>query len=75
MSEREFIKILKRRAGEQEKLTKSLPFPNVFFCVGLHLGTNPWKILIPIAFIITFISHLIFGEAFDGIILKLFGKL
>ncbi|MBI4089619.1 MAG: hypothetical protein HY424_02830 [Candidatus Levybacteria bacterium] len=75
MNEHEFIKTLKERANEQEKLIKSMPFSKVFTSVSFWLGNHPWRILIPFALILTVIFHEILGKRYDEFILKIFGKL
>jgi len=75
MNEREFIKTLQRRAREQEKLIASMPLPKVFSSVSLWFGNHPWRILIPLAFILTLIFLAIFGKPYEEFILKIFGKL
>ena len=75
MNEREFIKKLQERAREQEKLIKSMPMPRVFSSVSFWFGNHPWRILVPIAIILTLIFHLAYGKPYDDFILKLFGKL
>jgi len=75
MNEREFIKTLEERAKEQEKIIKGMILPGIFIGVSSWLGEHPWKLLIPIAFIITLILHSLFGKTYDEFILKIFGKL
>ena len=75
MNEREFIKALKERANEQERLIKSMPFPKVFASISFWFGNHPWRILIPLAFVLTLIFHGILGKRYDEFILKIFGKL
>jgi hypothetical protein len=75
MNEREFIKKLQERAKEQEQLIKSMPMHRVFSSVSVWLGNHPWRILVPLAIILTLIFHLVFGKPYDDFILKLFGKL
>lgn len=75
MNEREFIKTLEERAQEQEKIIKDMFLPKMFIGVSSWLGNHPWKILIPIAFILTLILHGLFGKTYDEFILKIFGKL
>ena len=75
MNEREFIKTLEERAKEQEKLINGMVLPKLFTSVSFWLGNHPWRILIPISFIITLTLHGIFGKSYDEFILKIFGKL
>lgn len=75
MNEHEFIKILRERAKEQEKLIKSMPLPKVFSSVSLWLGNHPWRILVPLAFILTLVFRAIFGKPYEDLILIIFGKL
>lgn len=75
MNEREFLKTLETRAKEQEKIIRDMFLPKVFVSVSNWLGSHPWKILIPISFILTIIFHEILGKRYDEFILKIFGKL
>ncbi|MBI2028202.1 MAG: hypothetical protein HYT07_01200 [Candidatus Levybacteria bacterium] len=75
MNEREFLKTLEQRAKEQEKIIKSTFLPNIFTSVSFWLGNHPYRILIPLALIVTLILHGLFGGRYDEFILKIFGKL
>lgn len=75
MNEGEFLKTLEERAKEQEKLIKGMVLPKLFTTISFWLGNHPWRILIPLAIIITLILHGIFGKRYDEFILKIFGKL
>lgn len=75
MNEHEFLKTLEERAKEQEKIIKGMVLPHFFTSISFWLGNHPWKILIPIAFILTLIFHGLFGKTYDEFILKIFGKL
>ena len=75
MNEREFLKKLEERAKEQEKLINGMVLPKVFTSVSFWLGNHPWRILIPLAIIISLILHGILGSPYDEFILKIFGKL
>ena len=75
MNERKFIKKLRERAAEQEKIIRSMPLPKVFSSVSLWFGSHPWRILIPLAFIITFFFRMVLGKPYDNFILAIFGKL
>jgi len=75
MNEREFIKKLQVRAKEQEILIKSIPMSKLFYSVAFWFGNHPWRILVPVAIILTLIFHFTIGKGYDEFILKLFGKL
>lgn len=75
MNEYQFIKTLEERAREQEKIIKGMVLPKVFTMISFWLGSHPWKILIPIAIILTLIFHGVLGKRYDEFILKIFGKL
>ncbi len=75
MNERKFIEQLQQRAKEQEKMLKDMPMPKVFSSVSLSLGNHPWRILIPLAILLTLVFHLILGKPYDEFILKIFGKI
>jgi hypothetical protein len=73
MNEKEFLQRLEKRAAEQEKIMKDIPFPSFFSSVGLWLGKHPWRILIPIAFAISLLCQLIWQDAFDATVLRILG--
>lgn len=73
MNEREFLTELKKRAQEQERVMQSMPFPHLFATISVWLGNHPWRILIPIALIISTIFHFSIGRNYDDLILKIFG--
>lgn len=75
MNEREFIRKLQERAKEQEKLIKDMPMHRVFSSVSIWFGNHPWRILVPIAIILTIVLHLLYGKPYDDFILKVFGKI
>jgi hypothetical protein len=75
MNEQQFLKKLKERAQEQEKIIKGMLLPRLFTSVSFWLGSHPWKILIPLAFVLTLIFHGFLGKRYDELILKIFGKL
>jgi hypothetical protein len=75
MNEREFIRKLQERAKEQEKLINGMPMPKVFSSVSFWFGDHPWRILVPLAIILTIVFHLAIGKPYDEFVLKLFGKL
>jgi len=75
MKNPEFLQKLQERASEQEILLKGIPFPKLFLFLGAWLGDHPWRILIPISFVLTILFHNFFGARYDELILKLFGKL
>lgn len=75
MNEREFIKTLRERAKEQEKLITSMPLPRIFSSISLWFGNHPWRILVPLAFILTIVFRVIFGKSYENFILIIFGKL
>lgn len=75
MNERQFIKKLQERAKEQEKLIKDMPLNRVFSSISFWFGNHPWRILVPLAIIITLILRLSLGKPYDDFILKLFGKI
>jgi hypothetical protein len=73
MNEGEFLKQLEKRATEQEKIMQGIPFPHIFTTVSIWLGTHPWRILIPIAFVITVLLQVIFERRFDTFVLSFLG--
>jgi hypothetical protein len=75
MNEQRFLKILQERAQEQEKTIKGMFLPKLFISISFWLGNHPWRILIPLAFILTLIFHGALGRRYDEFILKIFGKI
>ena len=75
MNEQQFLNTLQKRAQEQEKIIRSMFLPKIFTSVSLWLGNHPWRILIPLAIILTIIFHGVLGKRYDEFILKIFGKL
>lgn len=75
MNEQQFLNTLQKRAQEQEKIIKGMVFPQIFTSVSIWLGDHPWRILIPLAIVLTLIFHGILGKRYDELILKIFGKL
>jgi hypothetical protein len=75
MNEQDFIKKLQERAKEQEKLIKDMPMHNVFSSISFWFGNHPWRILVPLAIILTIFFRLSLGKPYDDFILKIFGKL
>jgi hypothetical protein len=75
MNEREFLKQLEQRAKEQEIIIKGMLFPKVFTQVTFWLGNHPWRLIVPVAIILTLIFHFMLGIRYDEFILKIFGKL
>jgi len=75
MNEQQFLNKLSERAKEQEKVIKGMFLPRIFTSVNFWLGDHPWRILIPLAFILTLIFHYALGHRYDEFILKIFGKL
>lgn len=75
MNEHEFIKTLQERAKEQEKLIRDMPMHRVFYSISFWFGNHPWRILVPLAIIITLALRLIYGKPYDDFVLNIFGKL
>ena len=72
MNEAEFVLKLQERAKEQEKILKDMPFSKVFSTISLWLGHHPYRILVPLAFLITLILRGIFSGNYTDFILKIF---
>lgn len=73
MNEQEFLIQLEKRAREQELLIKKAPFHGVFFSLSMWLGENPWRVIIPIALLLTVVLRIVFGELYFNTILWIFG--
>lgn len=73
MNEHEFILKLQQRASEQQRIIKGMLFPKLFTQISIWLGDNPYRVLIPLAFLFSLILHFSFGKGYDNLILKIFG--
>lgn len=73
MNEREFLQQLEKRAIEQKNIMQGVPFPEIFTTVSVWLGKHPWRILIPIAFVLTVLLQSIFERRFDTLVLRILG--
>lgn len=72
-SEHEFLRKLEKRAEEQEHLLSRMPYQKVFIQTSFWLGQHPWRILIPIAFILTLLFRFTLGYRYYELVLKMFG--
>lgn len=72
MDEHEFLSLLQKRAREQKRTMDSVPFPKVFSFILEWLSIHPWRYLIPLAFLISFILRGVIGAAYTDFILGLF---
>ena len=75
MDEREFLTELRKRSQEQHRIMRNMPFPYAFTLIVEWLGNHPWRLLIPLAFILTLIFRVVFGPAYVDFTLKLFSSL
>lgn len=74
MGKNKFIEILQKRAQEQQ-IINNVPFHKLFIFLSTLLGENPWRIILPIAFICTVSLQLVLGKVFDEYILFIFGNI
>lgn len=72
MKESDFLLELERRARENESLIKK---SGTAFMLSLWFGEHPWRILIPLAFLFSIFSRVIFGKTYFEGVLFLFGGL
>ena len=69
---------LKQRLEENRKLYRepsvfgALDNPVVRF-VASYLGVNPWKVLVPVAFLLSLLLRIVFGRGFSEYILIILG--
>ena len=75
MNEVEFLSLLKERAREQKRTMSAVPFPKVFSFIIEWLSVHPWRYLIPLAFLVSFILRGIIGQSYTDFILGIFSKL
>lgn len=72
-SERDFLQKLEKRATEQEQILSRMPYEKAFLQTSLWLGQHPWRILIPLALILTLFFRLLLGYRYYELVLKIFG--
>lgn len=72
MNEAEFILKLQERAKEQEKIVRDMPLSKAFGAISLWLGHHPWRILVPLAFLITLLFRGVMGPRYTDDVLLLF---
>ena len=75
MNERDFLIELRQRVNEQHHLMHNMPFPHVFTLIAEWLGNHPWRLLIPLAFLLTLLFYGLLGHRYVDFILKIFGKI
>jgi len=74
----DFFEELKRRLEENRRLYREgspfriLDTPWARFTAAF-LGVNPWKVMVPVALLLTLGLRLIFGRAFSELVLKVLG--
>ncbi|MDP3941098.1 MAG: hypothetical protein Q8Q49_02185 [bacterium] len=73
MDEREFLELLEKRAKEQEQLIKQMPLRRVFLLSSLWFGQHPWRILIPVALVLSLLFRWMLGYKYYELVLKIFG--
>lgn len=72
-----FQSLLQKRLEENKKLYGDPGFlvldnPLMRFAAS-YLGVNPWKILVPAAFVLTLAMRLILGPAYSETVLRILG--
>ena len=72
MNERNFIELLQERAREQEREIKAVPFPKVFHFIITWLSNHPWRYLIPLAFVMSLLLWVLWGQKYVNFILWMF---
>lgn len=75
MNEREFLHQLQAKAREQEKMLAQMPLSGIFVNVCYWLGEHPWRILIPLAFLISLLLRVSLGSSYTDMILRLFREI
>lgn len=77
-SKSEFHWELQRRLEENKRLYREHS-PFVVFdspfgkFVASHLGTNPWRVLIPVSFLFILMLRIVFGAHFSEFVLRILG--
>lgn len=72
-TEREFLEVLERKAQEQRRLVGSEILPEWASRLGIWLGVNPWRVIVPLSFFIALSLYGVWGERFLEFSLFLFG--
>ncbi len=72
-SEISFIKELEEKAKDQQKLVETELVPDWAKNIGVWLGVNPWRVIVPMSAIIYFAMRLSYGSSFSEFVLELFG--
>jgi hypothetical protein len=73
-----FYEELRRRLEENQRLYRG-DFPFVVFdtpfgkFVASYLGVNPWKVLMPISFVVVVFFRVLLGRAFSELVLRVLG--
>ncbi|HLD01588.1 MAG TPA: hypothetical protein VJC10_01810 [Patescibacteria group bacterium] len=75
MNEHEFLSKLKQRAEEQQQMMQKMPTPAAFYTLVFWLGEHPWRILIPVAVLLTVFFRVLLGKQYYEGILWIFGGL
>jgi hypothetical protein len=71
--EQEIKKKHQDRAYEQKSIMQRMILPGVFKQISIWFGEHPWRILIPIALLLSLSLHVIYQKSYDDLILKIFG--
>ena len=74
MEKSNILNTLQERVQEQQ-LMQRVPFMRVFYFMSQLLGENPWRVIVPFAFLLTIYFQITFGKTFDETILNLFGAI
>jgi hypothetical protein len=72
MNEHDFLLRLQERARQQKRIMETVPFPTFFAFVVEWLSVHPWRYLIPLAFLISFMLRGSLGSVYTDFILGLF---
>jgi hypothetical protein len=73
MNESEFLKQLQKRAEEQERLIKTSLYPQTFLQISNWFGKHPWRVLLPVAFLLSLLFRVLLGHEYFEKILLIFG--
>lgn len=72
-TEREFLELLEKKAESQRELVKSEILPEWASSLGIWLGEHPFRVILPVSFLLSLGLFLVFGKGFLELSLFLFG--
>lgn len=72
-AEREFLEILESKAREQRRVVESGILPSWAGAFGNWMGFNPWRLIVPVSFLLYVLLRVFAGVYFRELVLGIFG--